>query len=271
ITKINDVPVEPRKTKKYGPYMAVPFGMFLENKVVPNTVTKSLHTEKYYNREITNFTVEARRNYSPIADQIRMIKSFNRQVILVDNLLNKGYRMNKIDPILKEHQVKVVVTAVGVLTGRGKDLMTMKKRTAECAYYVPNIRLWLDETSLYPYLGGDSIKNPGEDVNHKKAVPSMNMILPYAVPSFLGDLPGSSIYNYSMTCLENARDILRVLEEEYQNVFEKKLTLRRLGEVINSPKIVEVNRHLETDESIAPSIHVERDIEALTRLKVMFK
>ena len=56
-----------------------------------------------------------------------------------------------------------------------------------------------------------------------------------------------------------------------QNVFEKKLTLKRLGEVITSPKIIEVDRHLISDESVAPSIHVERDIEALIRLKEMFK
>ena len=271
ITRLNNVPVEPREEKVYGPYMAVPFGKFLENKVVPNTVTKSLHTEKYYNREITNFTVEESRNYSPIADQIRMIKSFKRPVILVDDLLFKGYRVNKIDPILKEHNVNVESTVVGVLTGRGKDLMTIKNRSVDSAYYIPNIRLWLDENSLYPYLGGDSIKNPEDDVNDKKAIPSMNMILPYAVPTFMGSLSGSSLYDYSMTCLKNARNILHVLEEEYQNVFEKKLTLKRLGEVITSPKIIEVDRHLISDESVAPSIHVERDIEALIRLKEMFK
>lgn len=271
ITRLNNVPVEPREEKVYGPYMAVPFGKFLENKVVPNTVTKSLHTEKYYNREITNFTVEESRHYSPIADQIRMIKSFKRPVILVDDLLFKGYRVNKIDPILKEHNVNVESTVVGVLTGRGKDLMTIKNRSVDSAYYIPNIRLWLDENSLYPYLGGDSIKNPEDDVNDKKAIPSMNMILPYAVPTFMGSLSGSSLYDYSMTCLKNARNILHVLEEEYQNVFEKKLTLKRLGEVITSPKIIEVDRHLISDESVAPSIHVERDIEALIRLKEMFK
>ena len=74
-----------------------------------------------------------------------------------------------------------------------------------------------------------------------------------------------------MTCLTNARDILRVLEEEYQNVFEKKLTLKRLGEVVTSPKIIEVGRHLISDESIAPSTHVERDIEQLIRIKELFK
>lgn len=271
ITRLNNVPAEPREKKLYGPNMAVPFGRFLEDNVVPNTVTKSLHTEKYYNREITNFTVEESRHYSPIADQVKMIKSFNRPVILVDDLLYKGYRMNKIDPILKEHDVNVADTVVGVLTGRGKDLMTVKKRKVDSAYYVPNIRMWLDENSLYPYLGGDSIKDPAENVNDKKAIPAMNMIMPYAVPTFMGPLSGSSMYDYSMTCLTNARDILRVLEEEYQNVFEKKLTLKRLGEVVTSPKIIEVGRHLISDESIAPSTHVERDIEQLIRIKELFK
>ncbi|MDD6043007.1 MAG: hypothetical protein PUB87_04545, partial [Eubacteriaceae bacterium] len=267
ITRINDVPTVPRKNKIYGPYITVPFGKFLENNVVPNTVTKSLHTEKYYNTEITNFTVEESRHYAPIDDQIKMIKSFNRPVLLVDDLLYKGYRMNKIDPILKANNVEVVDTVFGVLTGRGKDLMTIKERKVDSAYYVPNLRFWLDECSLYPYLGGDSIKAPGDSVADQKAIPALNMVLPYSIPTFLGNLSVRRMYDYSMTCLENARDILRVLEEEYQNVFEKKLTLKRLGEVITSPKLIEVGRHLECDENIATSVHVERDIERLIRLK----
>ena len=54
------------------------------------------------------------------------------------------------------------------------------------------------------------------------------------MPGFIYGVSNDAIYDLSMTCLENSRDILRVLEEEYQTVFERNLTLNRLGEVILS-------------------------------------
>lgn len=47
----------------------------------------------------------------------------------------------------------------------------------------------------------------------------------------------STFYKYSMTCLENARDILQVLEQEYHTTFGKKLTIRRLGAIISNPRM----------------------------------
>lgn len=78
-----------------------------------------------------------------------------------------------------------------------------------------------------------------------------------------------SAYEYSMTCLENARDILRVLEREYQTTFEKKLTLKRLGEVIRNPRIPDSGIGVEYDETLAPSVYVENAIEQLIRLKLI--
>ena len=46
--------------------MAVPFGKLLEGSAVPNTVTKSLHTEKYFNRDVTGFSIEESGFYSTI-------------------------------------------------------------------------------------------------------------------------------------------------------------------------------------------------------------
>ena len=126
-------------------------------------------------------------------------------------------------------------------------------------------------TAIYPYIGGDSIKDEGKQVSSLGNIPSLNLVLPYAVPSFLGDIPGKSIYDYSMTCLENARSILKTLEEEYQNVFERKLTIKRLGEVITEPKIPDMGEHVTADENVAASVYVEKDMERLVRMRKMFK
>ena len=271
IARLNGVPAVPLAEKRYGPCMVVPFGKVLEGVAVPNTVTKALHTEKYFNRDVSAFTIEESSFYSTLEDQVRTIKSFNRPVILVDDLLHKGYRMNKIDPILKKTGVDVVDTVVGVQTGRGRDLMTIKERTVDSAYFLPNMKCWIDETAIYPYIGGDSIKDEERPVSSLGNIPSLNLVLPYAVPSFLGDISGKSICDYSMTCLENARSILRTLEEEYQNVFERKLTIKRLGEVITDPKIPDIGEHVAFDENVAASVYVEKDMERLIRMRKLFK
>lgn len=271
IAGLNGVPPVPLTEKRYGPCMVVPFGKVLEGVAVPNTVTKALHTEKYFNRDVSSFTIEESSFYSTLEDQVRTIKSFNRPVILVDDLLHKGYRMNKIDPILKKTGVDVVETVVGVQTGRGRDLMTIKERTVDSAYFLPNMKCWIDETAIYPYIGGDSIKDAEKPVSGLGTIPSLNLVLPYAVPSFLGDITGKSVYDYSMTCLENARSILKTLEEEYQNVFERKLTVKRLGEVITEPKIPDIGEHVAFDENAAASVYVENDMERLIRMRKLFK
>lgn len=271
LTEINSVSPVPYEKKSYGRYMAVPFGKLLEGSAVPNTVTKSLHTEKYFNRDVTDFTIEESGFYSTIENQIKTIKSFNRPVILVDDLLHKGYRMNEIDPILKDNNVDVINTVVGVQTGRGRDLMTIKERTVESAYFLPNLKCWIDESDMYPYIGGDSIKDEGVPVADHDFISSLNLLLPFTVPTFLGKISRESFYDFSMTCLENAGSILRTLEEEYQKVFERKLTLKRLGEVITDPKNPDLFAHVKLDESMAASAFVEMNIEKLIRMRKMFK
>ena len=68
----------------------MPFGKILRGVAVPNTVTKTLHTDKVYEPDLSSFSVEAYPNYSPLADQVRTIHAFGRPVILVDDMLHEG-------------------------------------------------------------------------------------------------------------------------------------------------------------------------------------
>ena len=70
-----------------------------------------------------------------------------------------------------------------------------------------------------------------------------------------------------MTCLENARNILKVLEEEYQKEFERNLTLDRLGEVIQTPTCPDKGRYMTYDVNVPASVYVENDIQQLGRLE----
>nr|WP_315023352.1 hypothetical protein [uncultured Aminipila sp.] len=265
ITEVNGVPREATKIRNLGPYMCVPFGKILDGKAVPNTVTKTLHTEKIFDAEIKGFKIKEYPNYTTLENQIGTIESFNRPIMLVDDLLHKGHRLKELDPIFKRTGVKVEKIIVGVLSGRGKDLMAIQGRNVDSAYFIPNLKTWFVDDAIYPFIGGDSVER--EYSLNANLLPSINLILPYALPSFLAEENKKTVFDFSLTCLESTKKILEVLEEEFQKAFEKNLTLSRLGEVINSPRCPDKGYCVRYDENLAPSIYVSNDIEKLMRLK----
>lgn len=267
ITKENGVPPEPRKKRRQGPYMCVPFGKILNGMAVPNTVTKTLHMQKTFFPDLSSFKISEYPYYASIPDQVRTIHSFHRPVILVDDLLHKGYRIRSLDPILRENDVPVQKIIVGIESGGGKDLMKVQGRDVDSVYFIPNLKAWFVDSSLYPFIGGDGLERHTGTMDD--AYTAINLIMPYVTPPFLKkDADHQAIYSLSLVCLENARDILTALEEEYQLRFQRKLTLQRLSEVIAYPKLTDVGRCLDFDRSIAASAYVEDDIERLKRLRV---
>ncbi len=66
ICSINNVSNEVQVPKVIGDYMCVPFGNILKGMVVPNTVTKSLHTEKVYSTDAAQFMITEYPFYSPM-------------------------------------------------------------------------------------------------------------------------------------------------------------------------------------------------------------
>lgn len=266
ICETNLVPYNQIYPKKLGPFMCVPFGSILEGEVVPNTITKSLHTEKMFNPDIKGFNIGPYPYYMSIKNQVKMLNSFNKPVILVDDLLNKGYRIKSIDPILKEENVNVIKIIVGILSGRGKELMDIQNREVDSAYFIPNLKVWFNENSLYPFIGGDTVwrgKNP-----ERNLLPSINFILPYTSPTFImKSTKLDYIYNLSETALLNSIDILSTLENEYQKINKRSLTLRHLGEVLKSPRYPDKGQHVTYDLNLTPSQYLINDLEHLRRIE----
>ncbi len=266
ITEENGVPAEERKKRQLGPYMCVPFGKILNGMAVPNTVTKTLHLEKSFAPDLTTFKIKEYPNYASIEDQVRTIRSFRRPAILVDDILHKGYRIRRLDPILNDNNVKVHKLLVGILSGNGRDLMKQQDRDVDTVYFVPNLNAWFVESTMYPFIGGDGVER--HRGTRDDDLTSINMIMPYMMPSFLvSRCEKKAIYDFSMVCLENARDIMKVLEEEYQRIFQKKLTLQRLSEAVHRPALTDVGQCLDFDRAIAASSYIEDDIERLQRLR----
>ncbi|MPM63092.1 hypothetical protein SDC9_109972 [bioreactor metagenome] len=269
ICSINNVSNEVQVPKVIGDYMCVPFGNILKGMVVPNTVTKSLHTEKVYSTDAAQFMITEYPFYSPIENQVKTIKSFEKPVILVDDLLHKGYRIKELDPILKKHNIEVKKIILGIMSGRGKDLMDIQGRDADCAYFIPNLRIWFNENLMYPFLGGDGMWLNNE--NMLNLIPSINLILPYYSPMYISGATNEAIYNLSMVSLENAKNILHVLEAEFQDLYEKKLTVKRLGEVLLSPRLPYLGDNIYYDLNMEASGYMDVSIETLIKLERIIK
>ena len=264
ITALNDVPREPLVPRKLGENMCVPFGKILRGKVVPNTVTKTLHTDKVYEPDLQDYSIEPFPYYSPLESQIKTIKSFHRPVILVDDLVHKADRLQALAPSLKEAGIPVKKVVVGVISGYGRDLMQTFHLPVESIYSMPNLRQWFVESTLYPFIGGDTVRR--EEMKVAGLQPSVNMILPYATPKLTG-CSREALFEFSACCIENARDLLQVLESEYRKQFAKNLTLSRLSEAVILPLCPDKGSCMEYDENLAASVYLENDLEMLGRMK----
>ncbi len=72
--------------------MCVPFGKILRGMAVPKHRYKIAADRKSgLNRGVIRSRLTEFPYYSPLINQIRTIKSFRRPVLLVDDLLHKGY------------------------------------------------------------------------------------------------------------------------------------------------------------------------------------
>ena len=253
----------PAGQRRLGPYMCVPYGKILSGEIVPNTVTKTLHVDKVYSPSLRHFDIVQYPGYSNLHNQARTIKSFRRPVLLVDDLLHKGYRMEKLDPIFKEEDVAIDRIIVGLMSGRGKDLMQLQHRQVECEYFIPNLSYWFTESQLYPFLGGDSTAGQRQT---EGMLSSINLILPYEFPEYIRGASERGLRVLSMTALENARDILLALEERHQAVFSTSLTLTRLAEALHRPRLPDKGRHLQYNLGMPASSYVEDDIATLRRI-----
>jgi hypothetical protein len=161
ITDCNQVDITPSVPRRLGSAMCVPFGKLLRGKAVPNTVTKTLHTDKVYAPDIKSSTVEAFPYYSTIENQVRTIKSFSRPVILVDDLMDTGNRWSVLGPLLKKEGIEIRAVLLGILSGYGRDLMVEQNVPVDCVYFIPNLRNWFVESTYYPFIGATRAARKG--------------------------------------------------------------------------------------------------------------
>jgi len=265
ITELGGVPAEPTHPRVLGPLMCVPFGKILRGNAVPNTVTKTIHTDKVFAPDLRSFGIEAFPGYAPLESQIRTVHSFRRPVVLVDDLLHSGNRLKVLDPLFRQEGIDIRQVLVGLLSGRGRDLMAAAGRDVDCVYFIPNLRAWFVESTMYPFIGGDTVSGAVSSV--PGLAPSVNLILPYAFPGFYRGCSRKAVFQFSRTCLENARDILLALENAYRERYARNLTLSRLSETVILPLAPDKGGALRYDASQPASACLDNDLKLLLRMQ----
>ena len=268
ITALNGVPMIPTKPRVLGPYMCVPFGKLLRRAAIPNTVTKTIHTDKVFAADRRTQWIQAFPGYAPLADQMRVVHSFRRPVILVDDQLHTGRRIGVLDPLAREQQVEIKEVLVGILSGQGRDLAQQLGRDVDYVYFVPNLRAWYVESTLYPFIGGDTVEHPA--MERSGLQPSVNLILPYVYPEHLRQCGADAAYTFSRTCIENTLYIIEALETAYRRVYARSLTLRRLSEAVVLPLCPDKGR-MSYNPDGAVSDYLRDDLETLRRLENLFR
>ena len=268
ITALNGVPMTPTQPRVLGPYMCVPFGKLLRRAAIPNTVTKTIHTDKVFAADRRTQWIQAFPGYAPLADQMRVVHSFRRPVILVDDQLHTGRRIGVLDPLAREQQVEIKEVLVGILSGQGRDLAQQLGRDVDYVYFVPNLRAWYVESTLYPFIGGDTVEHP--DMERSGLQPSVNLILPYVYPEHLRQCGADAAYTFSRTCIENTLYIIEALETAYRRVYARSLTLRRLSEAVVLPLCPDKGR-MQYSLDGAVSDYLRDDLETLRRLENLFR
>ena len=263
VRALNGVSNVPPSEKTLGRAMCVPYGMILGETIVPNTVTKALHADKVFHANESGFDIVKSPGYSPLKNQVRTIKSFRRPVLLIDDLLHNGYRLEKLDPLFREQGVEIERIIVGILSGRGLDLMREQKRNVDCEYFIPNMLYWFTESLLYPFIGGDSVEG---GIVERDYPPGINLILPYQYPKYLHGAPPPAVRQYSRVALRNAYTILTVLEDRYLKLQGTGLTLRRLGEALGRPRLPDKGAHMQYDLNVVASAYLKDDIRQMRRI-----
>ena len=179
-------------------------------------------------------------------------------------ICSKGYRLNVIEPILRKSNIEIKKLVVGILTGRGKELGTIKNIDVDSAYFVPNLKLWFNESLQYPFIGGDAVLR--EEFNQDYLIPSINLILPYVFPPFIKNSSLEAIYSLSEVCLRNAVDIFKEIEETYQQINGKNLVIRNLGHVIIGPRKPDTLNSTDLMKNLKPSDYLIENLEQLNRI-----
>ncbi|PID79988.1 MAG: hypothetical protein CSB19_01310 [Clostridiales bacterium] len=269
--KINDIVLRenaPDRQSAYGPNLCVPYGDIYNRWLLPRAVTKALHTERVYDIGLNFFNVKASPNYPPVEAQVEVIKAFNMPLLLVDDLVDKGLRLQALERHFKAMQVPVAGLVVGIMSGLGKVRAEKKGYRILAGYYLPNMTAWYSESHLYPFIGGDAYYS-GDDLA-SNILPSVNKIMPYMC-SRNGATSGKGAIDFSMSCLHQGLSIIEKIEQKYHDAYRRPLTINRLNEVFVTPRVPYYGKKMQINHSSLPSDIIKNDVIRLEQIMTLIE
>ncbi len=250
--------------------ICVPFGNVFNGKSIEGFVTKSLHIEKYFKYgDAGDYVIKEYPFYQSIAMQLDVIKSFDKPIILVDDVMHNCHEFMGLEKIIETKALPINKVIAGILSSQGKDRIEMQGRKVDSAYFIPNLRIWLRESLLYPFFGGNTVLD-GDELK-LNLIPSINQILPYASPGYISELSKQAVYDLSKLCLENAMSIALALEQEYKYIYDKGLVLRNLHQILNTPRYPVKGYNIRYNLNQGISSYIENDIRNLERIESVLK
>lgn len=261
----NGMPPIPLQPRQLGEAMCVPFGAVFNRWLIPNTVTKTVHSEKYFEPDLSVHYIKEFPLYLDLENQIKMLRSFNRPIILVDDLLNNGYRIQALKPYFDRYDLNIQKFIVGIMSGGGKEIVERMNIPVDAAYFIPKIKVWFYESKLYPFIDGDAIWRGA--IPDDNFINSINFILPYAPANYIKDTDKAAIYALSEVALENAAQIMSALEAAYEARNNRMLTIRKLGEVLHAPRYPDKGRHIFYSDTVRPSAYILQDLGDLRKME----
>ena len=245
-------------------WICVPFGKILKTCRIPGLTTMAFNLEKVYMQDLSGFSIQESAGYPKLSVQIRNLRSMGKPFVLVDDFYHDGFRMQEIARSLRAEGIREERLVVGVVSGKGRENAEKHGLMVDAVYEIPNMKAGILESDLIPFYGGDRVMQALKT----QVRPSIYPILPYQMPPALRDAPYQAVYDLSMICLENAKRLFEVLETLYENRHFRRLTLERLGEVIDDPGCPETVAD-SADALLMPvSVLLTREIMRLKRFYV---
>lgn len=236
--------------------ICVPFGKMLKGVNNPNVIFKELNIEKQYSPDLYKFEICEMPEYPSLYAQIQTLKSLDKPLMFIDDLFHKGFRFEKVNSLFKNEGLSIKKMTAGVISGKGIKTAEEQDLSVSSVYQINNMRTWLLESELYPFIGGDGIESYKNITSHGGAIASINTILPYQMPTFFREASSHAVYNLSDVCINNALQIYIALEKVYFGINHKPLTLERIGEVMSEPRY---------PSDIIPDAHASEKVSNLLR------
>ena len=253
--------------------ICVPFGKFQRSVQIPGLVTMPLNTEKVYSPDLGSYDIRETPGAPDLSVQMRVLKSMDRPFILLVDLYNNGYWLKTITKGLGALSLQEEGVIAGAVSGYGRSLAQQNHLKIDAIYEIPHMRAWFRVSDITPFYAGDRVRpqatalRPEEDPMDGR-LPSTYPILPYQMPASLSDVPYPTVYDLSMTCLENTRRLFAELESLYEARYARRLTLGRLKEVVENPGWPETAMQAPDARRQKVSSLLDQDILRLQRLNV---